>query len=64
MQVPVNLHLDGVVLVGSGGDGQLAILLDEPGPAAAKAASSSCIELVLELVQGAEGLINGCLEAS
>ena len=44
--------------------GKLAVFLDQPGPATAKAAGCSRIELVFELVQGAKGLINGSLEVS
>jgi len=59
-----DLYLDGVVLVGSGGNSQLAVLLDKPSPATAKAASSCCVELVLELIHGAKGLVDGCLKAT
>ena len=53
----------GGLRIGRLGDLQLAVLaLHQPGPAAAKLSCARSLELFLELVQRAEGLIDGCLE--
>lgn len=56
-------HLERVILVGGGCDGQATpILVDEPGPSAAEARSTSGVELALHLVQRAKGAVDGGLK--
>src|SRR5579885_389269 len=50
----------GAVLVRGRGDGELAVVIeDQPDPARAKAFSASIVKGGLELVKGAEGVLNG-----
>src|ERR1700744_3781459 len=47
-----------VILVGRGRDLELAVLEDEPGPAATETADAGGIEFFLEGVEAAEGSMN------
>src|SRR5262245_15200760 len=49
----------GRVLVGGAGDLKLAVRMNQPAPAAAKAFDRGVAELLLELVEGAECLVDG-----
>src|SRR6266478_2344527 len=49
-----------IVLIGCGSNFEFALLIqDEPRPAATKAPSSRCLKFLLELIEAAEGGING-----
>jgi len=49
---------DRVVLIGCGDDLQLAALEDEPAPAGAELLGGGLVELLLEVVEGAEVLLD------
>src|SRR5262245_59397437 len=52
------------VLVGRAGDGQLAAVENQPGPAAAEAPQGRLLDLGLEVVEAAERRIDGLAQSA
>src|ERR687894_515938 len=53
-----------VVLVGGRDDRETGALVDEPGPARAELADAGVLHLGLEVVEGAEGVVDGLGEVA
>lgn len=53
---------DGVLSVARLGDCEVTVLNHQPRPATAELGCSSCRKLLLEVVHGSEGLLDGLLQ--